>query len=164
MPAEQEIEEFSLVARPPSIERKFMSMEDTRSSKFRSQCQSLLDLNSSTLFEELNGMELIVGRNRRSGLDVVCKDEYAQHFADGIERRKENIAPSPCGVSKAESGLMLDAATLQKMKCAKRAGGSNLFDVPQEFVGVPAPSSNGELVDVGYRSREVARGVANQSI
>ena len=140
-------------------------MEDRRSSKIRSQCRSLLDLNSSSLFEELNGMELVVGRNCRSGLDVICDDEYAQHFGDGIELRKENISPAPCGVSKAESGLMLDAATLQKMKCAKRAGGSNLFDVPQEFVGVPAPSSNGGLVDVEYRSREVARGVVvNQSI
>lgn len=148
-------EEFSFVARAPSVEKKYFALEDARSLKLRSNWLKLFGLEASSPFDELDCMEFVFGRNRL----IVCRNEYDQNFANCIELRS---IPSPTPSVEMESRLdFLDEATLQKMKREKLAGGSNLFDVPQEFI-YPSSSSNGGF-DVEYRTREKARGIVNSS-
>mmetsp|Transcript_23779 Transcript_23779/g.49764 ORF Transcript_23779/g.49764 Transcript_23779/m.49764 type:complete len:866 (+) Transcript_23779:73-2670(+) len=88
-----EEEAFLFVAPPPNVEKDRFSLEDKRSLDFRSHCRKLFAMGSTSLFDELDCMELTVGRNRRSGLDVVDKDEYDQHFANAIELKKVSSQP-----------------------------------------------------------------------
>ena len=144
------VEEFSFVARPPSVERKYMAMEDERSNKFRSM-RSL-----SLLSSEVDNMDLIVGRNRKSSLDVLDQMEYNEQFAHGIEL---TTRPSPRSPQE-ECGL-LDDDTLQQMRREKLAGASNLYDVPEEFVCSPSIADGDGYNYVQYRAKELSRGLAN---
>lgn len=154
VPEEVEDEEFSFIARPP-VDRKYFALEDERSRKFR-KCFSRDD-EPTYLFSELECMALmIVGRSRRSGLDVVCRDEYEQNFESGVELRRSLHPQTPL-----EAIGTLDWVTLQKMKREKLAGASNLFDVPREFIDLSSPLSDAAF-DVEYRTRERWRGLLNQ--
>ena len=155
-PAEkEEWEDSSFIARPPSVERKYIALEDKRSLAFRSHCQKHLQLDLPSYSSELDCMELLVERNRRSGLDVVCKDEYDQYFANARELR--DIPPR-----RVQSRLkLLDGATLQKMKLEKLRGTSNLFDIQQEYT-VPSPPNRG--FNVEYRSKDKAEGLTKATL
>ena len=149
-PVVKAVEEFTFVARPPSVERKYMAMEDERSTKFRSM-RSL-----SLVSSEVDNMELIAGRNRKSSLDVLDQMEYNQHFAHGIE-----LTTRPSPRSPLEECGLLDDDTLQQMKREKLAGASNLYDVPEEFVCSPSLADEDGYNYVQYRAKELSRGLAN---
>ena len=149
-PVVKAVEEFTFVARPPSVERKYMAMEDERSTKFRSM-RSL-----SLVSSEVDNMELIAGRNRKSSLDVLDQMEYNQHFALGIE-----LTTRPSPRSPLEECGLLDDDTLQQMKREKLAGASNLYDVPEEFVCSPSLADEDGYNYVQYRAKELSRGLAN---
>ena len=55
---QEEMEDFSFVARPPSIEMKYMALEDKCSREFRSHCRKMFGLHQSSVLDELSGMQL----------------------------------------------------------------------------------------------------------
>lgn len=105
------------------------------------------------LVSELDGMELVVGRNRRSGLDVFPED--MQQSAGYQDLRRVSARPPP-GHSRFR---LLDKATLQRMKREKLAGASNLFDVPLEVIH---SSSYSEMHNVEYMNRETVNRIVDR--
>jgi hypothetical protein len=112
-----------------------------------------LDDKPPFLVSELDGMELVVGRYRRSGLDVFPED--MQQLAGYRDLRRISARPPP-----AHSRFrLLDKATLQRMKREKLAGASNLFDVPLEVIH---SSSYSDIHDVEYMNRETVSRIVDR--
>lgn len=136
----EEIEEEPPIIAPPRIEE--------------GNYRDMYDVDEQPCLGELDCMELVIGRNQQSSLDVVSKDEYNTHFANGVELSLEYSPRSPL-----ERVEMLDEATLRQMKHAKLRGASNLFDVPAEFVGLPSLDDGDDSYKyIEYRGRHVNTG------
>ncbi len=158
IPGEDEPEEFSFVARSPSVERQYFSLEDKRVRKSRKMFSNENDL--PYLLTELDRLKLMIGRRHRSGLDVVCRDEYENFFAIGVELRR-GINPQTFLEPTGTLNGTLNESSLQNMKREKLAGASNLFDVPCEFI-YPTSCVSNIVSDVEYRTREKWKGLINQ--
>ena len=119
------------------------SVSASTTSKPRTEIHSpsSIDDEPPFLVNELAGMELVVGRNRPSGIDVLIGDFVGYQDIVHVQRIHTQ-QPPPARTTRFR---LLDEATLQRMKREKLAGASNLFDVPLEIIH---SSSQSDMNDV----------------